>query len=674
MHKLNGIIWLAVLIAMALASVGLYVLLDAQGAERAARWVGFAGVSLGAGWMGWGFYRWRDTPWVKRLNGFVITLVGFGLFFMLFFAADWETGWRTVLYLGLAVLGFLVGINLLRLILRPGHPILGVARTLIEEALRQGVSLIFIIALPLILVALPLILGSEDRVTYMVQRFLTYSLAALTFLLGLMTVLLGSWTTSAELKTKQAYMTLTKPLARWQFLLGKWLGIVLLNAVLIMVGGVAIYGFTMAIAKNPTLNDLDRYAVDREVLTARIAMTPNPVGLTWQEMLENVLGEKQARDPERFGAVGEPMDALEPARRQEVVSEGVAKFYSIKGGSSRQYRFEGLGNAVAAAADAIAKGRAMLREQAQLTEKQAQAVVAIASGRDPGATLEPAVAEKLTPAIIRELRRLLEREVIQLVLTPDAQPSPMNNFAEVSMRVNNQPWPPPTGPGQRAPRSTLVIETPNEIPLPATMIKEDGTLILEIEAHAQRLDGQPQHLVKLDYKDAQPKVFYRVGSFEMNLTKAMLIAWFKLCFLAMFGIVAGSLVSFPVAAMVSIVVFVTATFSGIIQDSLDAYISVADGGTWQVVTGTASKLLTSLGQGNVSDAFRLLLRIIGEGFTLIVPSFGEFPTADPLSSGKAIGSDLIINAGLKLGLLWTGVIGLLGLWLFSRREIARVTV
>ena len=56
-----------------------------------------------------------------------------------------------------------------------------------------------------------------------------------------------------EIATRQIHMTLTKPLGRVQYLLGKWLGIVLLNAVLLVVAGIATYGFTTAIASNPPM-------------------------------------------------------------------------------------------------------------------------------------------------------------------------------------------------------------------------------------------------------------------------------------------------------------------------------------------------------------------------------------------------------------------------------------
>ena len=676
MFKLTWKTWLAVWVAIAVAANGLYFLLAAQGANIAADWLAFAGGLLLNAWSLVGLYHWREVGWVKRINTFVITTLAFAAIGLLLRAIGWETGWKTSGYLYLAVIGFLLGINLLRLILRPGHAVLGVARTMLEEALRMGIALIFIVALLVLLVVMPLILSSEDRVTYMVQRFLTYSTAIVSVLLGLMTVLLAARSVSLELSSRQAHMTLTKPLARWQYLLGKWLGIVLLNAVLVTVAGVAIYGFTISIARNPALNDLDRYAVDREVLTARLAMVPEPTEIGWDQMFENVLMEKQQRDPDRFGEPGEPIGALSELTKQEIVAEAVSRFYTIDGGSSKNYRFEGLQNAVAASNAAIERARAMLMEEGGLSGEDASQVTDWIAGRPN--ELTRAVLDQVTPDLIDRAGTEIHRETIQLVLTTDTSPEPDDQFVEFYLKVNNLPYPQP--PRLGAPPSPISngevpVETPHEVIIPASMIGQDGTMLVTIEVPKARRDGTKQDFIDFNYKDAQIELYYRVGSFEANLARAMVIIWLKLCFLAMLGLSAGALMSFPVAAMASLVVFAAATFSGIIDESLSDYAATPrDIDTWTLITSTVSAFLTNLANGDVYDAFRALVRVIGESFMLLVPSFGGFNTTEPLSNGQVIGNGLLFKAFWKIGLMWTGIVGVIGLYFFSRKEIARVTV
>jgi ABC-type transport system involved in multi-copper enzyme maturation permease subunit len=674
MLKLTWKSWLAVLVGLAVVFAGLFVMINAQGEATIAYWLGFAGAALATGWTFFGLIRWRDTPWVKRINTLVIATLCFGLVILLFLAVDWEPGYTTALYCYLAVLGFLVGINLLRLILRPGHPVLGVARTMVEESLRMGVALIFIIALLALLPLLPLIFGSEDRVTYMVQRFLTYSNLVVAVLLGVMTVLLAARTVSLEIATRQIHMTLTKPLGRVQYLLGKWLGIVLLNAVLLVVAGIATYGFTMAIAQNPALNDFDRYEVDREILTARLAKSPDPVDTTWDRMYANVLREKQLTDPGRFGDEGTPFAVLADDAKQEVIAQTVSDFYSIDGGMSQDFLITGLGQAAAAADRAVLEAQDLLVAEAGLTRDQAEQYVNGWMGR-PSGDLDYETASKVPTSVQDEVLRILQREVIQLSLTPAASPKPENQNTELFIAINGQPWPIPASPTAPPERTQMVVEIANEIAVPSWLISKDGEMVVTITVPETRRDGVAQQSVRFNYKDDVIEVFYRVGTFEGNLLRALTIVWLKLAFLAMVGLMAGSLLSFPVAAMLSLIVYVAAAASGVINESLDSYAGFArSDNTWEVITGTFFAFFQQIAAGEVYDAFKLLLRLIGEGFMLLIPSFGDFNTYRPLSDGHVISSATVGSAALRIGLIWTGVVAIIGFVLFQRKEIARVQV
>ncbi|MEM6259011.1 MAG: ABC transporter permease subunit [Planctomycetota bacterium] len=673
MLKLTWKTWLAVWIGIGVVFGGLTLLMNAQGAVVAAYWINFVGGLLSKGWTLFGLIHWRDVPWVKRVNTFVIATYGFGILTLLFLAVEWEPGWTTSIYGYLAVIGFLLGINVLRLLLRPGYPVLGVARTMLEESLRMGVALIFIIATMVILVLLPVIFGSEDRVTYMVQRFLTYSNMIVAILLGKMTVLLAARTVSLEIATRQIHMTLTKPLGRAQYLIGKWLGIVLLNAVLLAVAGIATYGFTTAIAKNPALNALDRYAVDREVLTARLAKSPDPIDTTWEQMYANVLLEKQLSDPGRFGEEGSSFVTLSSEAKQEVVSDTVSRFYTVAGGQSQDFLITGLGEAAVAAERAVLEARGLLMDEAGLTGGQAEDYTDLLMGKPSG--LDAETAAKVPPPIHSEVVRLIEREVIQLKLTPAASPKPENLNTEVLIRVNGVAWPMPPSRGAPPPRTPLVVEIANELPLPASLINQDGEMVVTIEIPEARSDGFEQDSMRFNYKDAVIEVFYRVGSFESNLAKALMIVWLKLAFLAMVGLIAGSLLSFPVAAMFSLIILSAAAAGGTINEALSTYAQVAtEDGAWQVITGTISAIFSSIASGDVYNVFKLLLRMIGTAFMVFMPAFGDYNTYRPLSDGHVISLGTVGKAALNIGLIWTGIVTVAGIYLFSRKEIARVQV
>lgn len=646
----------------------------------------FAGFSfaalLTAGWfalfnaVGLLLYAKRDKLWVKRAANPIYTVLATGQLFLvgLLFEAPQFAG--TVLSMGLAYFAFQMVIGLIRLLLRSAllspFPLCGVARTMIDEVLQMGIARVFIALLLLILVIAPSALGSEDRVIYMVQRFLVYTVWPIGFLLGLMTVLVASYSISHEIASRQIHMTLTKPLSRGKYLAGKWLGIMLINTALVVVSCIAIYGSTMSIAHNPELSDLDRFEVYREVLTARIRAKAQPVEATWEQMYQNVLEEKQARDPERFGLPDTPFGSIPRESQQEVIADTISRFYTVDGGTSKQYKFTGLKTAVDNVGRAIALAQRLLQDRSGLSETEAREYVNYAVGRP--SKLDAQTAEKVSQQAVDELTRILEREVIQLVLTPDISPAPMNMFVEITMRANDRPWPPIARPGDPPQRHKLVIETDNELVIPASLIDKDGNLVVTIDVPRERRDGYQQPFIGFDYKDKEVELFYRVGSFESNLIKAMVLIWLRLGFWAIVGLVAGAMLSFPVAALMGCVFFLSAEFSGVIDESLQSYVSVGKGaGAWEVATATVGVFFKHLGEGDVYRAVKLIMRLIGEGFMLLVPSFGEYVTSQELSKGQVITNALVLKGTFWIGVVWTGLIGVVGAYLFSKKEIARVT-
>ncbi len=71
---------------------------------------------------------------------------------------------------------------------------------------------------------------------------MTYTLSAITALLGLSTLWLSCGTLARDIEECQIQVVATKPIARWQIWIGKWLGIVSLNAALLAISGACVYG------------------------------------------------------------------------------------------------------------------------------------------------------------------------------------------------------------------------------------------------------------------------------------------------------------------------------------------------------------------------------------------------------------------------------------------------
>jgi ABC-type transport system involved in multi-copper enzyme maturation permease subunit len=122
----------------------------------------------------------------------------------------------------------------------------GVARHTFQESLRTRVLVVFLIVLVVCVLAVGLLMVSkgdtfaashgEGTLKSRIQTFLSYSTGLTELLLGLVTIFLATGMVSSDIYRKQIFTVVTKPLPRWQYVLGRWLGLVMLNALLLKIG------------------------------------------------------------------------------------------------------------------------------------------------------------------------------------------------------------------------------------------------------------------------------------------------------------------------------------------------------------------------------------------------------------------------------------------------------
>src|SRR5580704_8398493 len=108
--------------------------------------------------------------------------------------------------------------------------ILAIAWLTWKAALRFKLFLVIAVLLILAVVGLPLVIRDDGTAQGFTQIIITYTLSAITALLGLSTLWLSCGTLARDIEECQIQVVVTKPIARWQIWLGKWLGIVTLKA------------------------------------------------------------------------------------------------------------------------------------------------------------------------------------------------------------------------------------------------------------------------------------------------------------------------------------------------------------------------------------------------------------------------------------------------------------
>lgn len=211
-----------------------------------------------------------------------------------------------------------------------------IARQMIAEGVRMKIALLFIGVLVVLLIALPLTLAGDGvTLTSRVQSFLTYSLSLATFLLSLLTVFLACATIAGEIRGKQIILTATKPIPRWQFFFGKWLGIVVLNAVLLLITGASVWATSAILARRPTTVPDDRERLRTEVMAARFGVKVDKPDL-------NEAVEERLRKLREEGRVDKMTAGGENDLRIQIAEDISKGWWSIKPMETRDFNFKGL--------------------------------------------------------------------------------------------------------------------------------------------------------------------------------------------------------------------------------------------------------------------------------------------------------------------------------------------
>ncbi len=118
---------------------------------------------------------------------------------------------------------------------------LTIAFLTVRAAYRFRLVQVLILLLAAAVVALPLTIKEVGTAQGFTQILITYTLTAITAILGFTTLWLACGTLAREVEECQMQMVVVKPIARWQIWLGKWIGIMILNSLLLVLSGGAVF-------------------------------------------------------------------------------------------------------------------------------------------------------------------------------------------------------------------------------------------------------------------------------------------------------------------------------------------------------------------------------------------------------------------------------------------------
>ena len=208
--------------------------------------------------------------------------------------------------------------------------ILAIAWLTWKAALRFKLFLVIAGLLILAVVGLPLVIKDDGTARGFTQIILTYTLSAITALLGISTLWLACGTLARDIEECQIQVVATKPIARWQIWIGKWFGIISLNAALLAISGACVFGLLQWRA---TKLPADEQKVLRsEVLVARGSAKEQNNDAQIDEETERILQARLKSNPV------DKVDLLEV--RKQIREQVKADFQLVAPGEYRPWRID----------------------------------------------------------------------------------------------------------------------------------------------------------------------------------------------------------------------------------------------------------------------------------------------------------------------------------------------
>jgi ABC-type transport system involved in multi-copper enzyme maturation permease subunit len=512
----------------------------------------------------------------------------------------------------------------------PAAGMMAVARGAVEEAVRSRIVLLLLGILLVVVAVQPyLTLGNvEQPLRHRLQTFLSVASLSASLLLGATTALLACYATSNDLSPRRGGNVFVKPVSRGGYLVGKWLGVSLLMLAVTAAWATTVWGTsTRWIAQHEAIDVADAEAVRTRVLTARREVYARP-GTPLEELARERFNEIARTDPDRVAQRGPQQLSL------DLLNEQRLQFLSIPRGQEKEYIFPGLGAARAAADELSEQVRADAEPIAAQLRELGLEVTADDVTLESVAPYADLIGLDLGPALL-ELRfkaagsNTYGSDRGQLLLSAAGRQVPV----------------------------TYVIDRVQSFDIPATLVDENGELRMTL-FNAGGADAQSESRMRstLQFEgDVGLVLNARAGDFAPNLIRAAAVLWVRLAFVAMLGTVAGALLTFPVAATFTVVVWI-----------------IAAGGAW--VRDVLATRMQGSSIAGVDAAFDFALLPLVRLLAALLAQFSDLAGMARVQAGLLISWNDLGRHLLVVGLLWTGLIFLVGWVLFRRREIARVQV
>ncbi len=555
--------------------------------------------SLGTTWiiatiaLVWGV----SSVWLGLLIPLVYAILGSTLSFFLFRLFGMPGLALAVSAIGLLAFTFALLLRILELLFCSPKQIPTIAKGLLLEASRTRLSLAFIALLLILLPLIPYWLDSASPLRHQLQTMLSRSLGITFAISACLTVLLACATVAFEIRDRQVWHVMTKPVHKLGYLLGKWLGIVSLNATILCIAGLSIFIYIQYLRAQPVASgmqgELDRLAVEEEVLTARRSSDPVYLELTSQQINARVDAIVEA-DPDL-----RDMEQIQIPLRRKIRSEVQEQF--------------------------LASQRSIPPANQGSYFQQTYTFTGLEEAKRVGA-----------PIAFQYRFHILD--------------SNEHEVHEAGFVFNEDP----------ATRQTIqFVPTMTHVTLiPSAFVDDQGKLKISIYNFYQPPPGK-EGRGSISFDADGIKMLYRVGEFEPNFLRAIIVLWIKLAFLAAIGLSVATFLSFSVATLVTFTIFASGLMAPWLAESLQLYLPPV----------TSEVDFRDIGMV-IQWGFENTIRGIASFLVFMLRGFGDQQPTSQLVQGMFISWGSVFQGFITIGVLWSGFAITIGTIVLRKRQLA----
>ena len=501
-----------------------------------------------------------------------------------------------------------------------------IAKQTLKAAIRYRFVVAMAVALLVIVFGIPLLVKSDGTAKGTVQLVLTYTLGSTTALLGIASLWMGCGTLAREIEDNVMQMVAVKPVTRLQVWLGKWLGIMLLNATLMVPTGLAIFFLINARADSPELNEFEKAKLQNEVLVSRSSVR-EPV----RDF--SILRQRAYRYALLVAEAKTSYTEAEQALRMSVTGpEHILSFRKDYTRLVEQSESD-------PSAEILAKLQELERDAVRISKASYEIIL-------PG---QSQVWEfQIDPGIVDEINQ--KPIYLRFKFNADDEYDPKSHTLWFSIGEGTSKRWPPEGTFKEMRRGSSAF---HEEQLPVGIVPDKGEQKGLVRVHFMNRNSERPIIFLME---DGPMILYHDGGFGMNLFRGLLIIYFWLGLISAIGLMASSFLSFPVATFMSLGILLISASTGTLEQIID------EGGITGVNHETGRK-----DESSMLDAAAIFF---AKSAVKITTAIWGYSPVNSLSDGRTITWPVLLSAFFWIVVVMGGMVMALGAYMFHRKELA----